>query len=412
MNKKQAKPTAHFSVIHLVLASGERLPCLVNTETWIPVRVATRWAVRFRRLRTQSSTLADNLHILCHVYSWAKTIGGFELDDYLVAGNLLTVRQIESLATFLQKREYLAEEQKGWQYEAIDAGVYNHRLSIVKDFLVWSLDSGHRGGASTLSLEQLSTARSHLEDLFITFYIGVRPSQRIEPLEDDEIQAIRRAIGPKQSTDGKWTFPEKIFSEHTKLRNWLMFETALQLGLRRGELLKLRLDSVPRGCDDAIVVKRFADDPHDSRMREPAVKTAERAIPAPDNLLKAFRVYFTSPPPLGRVRGKGPYLFTTRYGSPISLDRADDIIQDISRYSGVFPLSWHRLRHTWAEKLANELYEEQNGMEQLAWLGGWTNLHSSDRYIQRAKQHHATEKLRAYQKELYDEGSSNGNIAK
>lgn len=330
-------------------------------------------------------------------------MGDFDLDDYLTSGHQLTVRQIESLKTFLQKSEYIVEEQKGQPYEAIDAGEYNHRLAIVRDFLIWSLDSGHRGGVSSLSLEQLFTARSHLEDLFASFAIVVRPSERIEPLEDDEVQTIRDAIGPAQNEGGKWIFPEKIFSEHTKFRNWLMFETALQLGLRRGELLKLRLDSVPRGCDDAMVVKRHADDPHDSRMREPAVKTAERAIPMSDSLLAAFRTYLTSPPPLGRVRGKSPYLFTTRDGCPLSLDRADDIIQRISQHSGIH-FSWHNLRHTWAEKIANELYEEPNGMEQLAYLGGWTNLHSSDRYIQRAKQRHASEKLRAYQKKLYEKG--------
>jgi hypothetical protein len=36
------------------------------------------------------------------------------------------------------------------------------------------------------------------------------------------------------------------------LRNWLMFEIARELGIRRGELLKLRLDSLPRGADDGI----------------------------------------------------------------------------------------------------------------------------------------------------------------
>jgi len=49
---------APFTVLNVVLDSGERLPCLVETATWIPARVATRWAVRYRRYRVQSSTLA------------------------------------------------------------------------------------------------------------------------------------------------------------------------------------------------------------------------------------------------------------------------------------------------------------------------------------------------------------------
>jgi hypothetical protein len=54
---------APFTVLNVLLDSGERLPCLVEAATWIPVRVATRWAVRYRRYRVQSSTLANNLKV-------------------------------------------------------------------------------------------------------------------------------------------------------------------------------------------------------------------------------------------------------------------------------------------------------------------------------------------------------------
>ena len=52
-----------------------------------------------------------------------------------------------------------------------------------------------------------------------------------------------------------WTFPE-VFAPHARLRNWLMFEVALELGIRRGELLKLRLDSLPRGANDGVLILR------------------------------------------------------------------------------------------------------------------------------------------------------------
>ena len=84
-----------------------------------------------------------------------------------------------------------------------------------------------------------------------------------------------------------------------------MFEVALELGIRRGELLKLRLDSLPRGANDGVLILRRPDDPNDSRPHEPVAKTAERAIPASRFLLAAIRAYLfmTNPPPLGRVSG-------------------------------------------------------------------------------------------------------------
>lgn len=80
--RKDAKPIP-FTVLDVVLDSGERLPCLVESATWIPVRVATRWAVRYRRYRVQASTLASNLRVLARVYLWAHECAGCGLDNHL-----------------------------------------------------------------------------------------------------------------------------------------------------------------------------------------------------------------------------------------------------------------------------------------------------------------------------------------
>lgn len=386
---------APFTVLNMVLDSGERLPCLVETATWLPVRVATRWAVRYRRYRVQSSTLANNLRVLAWVYRWALESAGYDLDYHLTQGQALRNREIEALVSTLRVRA---------DGHALDTGAFDQHLSVVEDFLKWSLDSENRGGRSTLSLEQLTGERSRLEQLFRSLRVGARPSARIEPLEESDIHAIRGAIGPKRDAGGNQSFPD-VFSSHARLRNWLMFETALELGIRRGELLKLRLDSLPRGADDGIRILRRPDDPQDSRAREPAVKTAERVIPASRELLRTVQVYLTSPPPPGRVSGKSPYLFVTRSGSPVSIDTADDIIVAIGRASGVAPLSWHRLRHTWAERMAEVFSDQPNGMDRLVYLGGWTNPLSARRYIQRSLAKQAKEALRGYHRKVYEEAA-------
>ena len=350
-----------FTVLRVVLDSGERLPCLVDSTTWLPVRVGTRWAVRHRRYRVQSSTLVSNLRVLSRLYTWAQQTAGFDLDDFLTAGKTLDSRQVESLASDLRSNT---------DGLPADTGAFDHRLSVVEDFLRWSLDSCNRGGGHALPLSRLSAEQSRLRDIFRSLRIGGRPATRIRPLDESEVKAIRLAIGPQGSSEAGWSLPD-VFAPHARLRNWLMFETALELGIRRGELLKLRLDSLPRGANDGVLILRRPDDPHDSRPHEPAVKTAERAIPASRTLLSAVRAYLTYPPPMGRVSGKSPYLFVARSGAPLSSDRADDVIAAIGRHSGVTPLSWHRLRHTWAETMAEELAEQPNGMDRLVYLGGW-----------------------------------------
>ena len=84
---------------------------------------------------------------------------------------------------------------------------------------------------------------------------------------------------------------------------------------------------------------------------------------------------------------------------------ADDIMRTIGRHSGVTPLSWHRLRHTWAERMAEVLAEQANGMDKLVYLGGWTNPQSPKRYTQNAIARQASEAMRSYHSRLYGEDS-------
>jgi integrase len=278
---------------------------------------------------------------------------------------------------------------------------YNQQLAVVENFLCWCLYPTNRGGTSSLSFEQAAAERAKLGYLFQSLRMRGTLSPRREPLTEGEIEAIRAVIAPTKSADEQWRFPASGFSAQTALRNWLMFELALELGLRRGELLKLRLDCLPRGREEGIKVLRYPDDPHDSRTLEPAVKTAERILPASPRLLQAIRAYLTLPPPNGRVKGQSPYLFVTRHGQPVAIDSAQDVIQTMGRRSHVQPLSWHRLRHTWAERMATLLLPQPNGLDRLVYLGGWTHPDSPKRYMQHALAQQAGQTLRQYHEALY-----------
>ena len=133
---KGAAP-APFTVLNVVLDSGERLPCLVESATWHPVRVATRWAVRYRRYRVQSSTLANNLRVLARVYRWAQGTAGYDLDNHLTQGQTLRNREIESLVSTLRATT---------DGHALDTGAFDQHLAVIEDFVKWSLDSENRGG--------------------------------------------------------------------------------------------------------------------------------------------------------------------------------------------------------------------------------------------------------------------------
>jgi integrase len=283
---------------------------------------------------------------------------------------------------------------------------YDRQLSVIEAFLIWALDRENRGGGPDLQLEQMTALQVQLHRVFESLRGGFVPSKRIEPLSASEVAQIRQLIAPLPGLPQPWDFPIGGFTRSAQLRNWLMFETALGLGLRRGELLKLRVDSLVKGGQDGIRVLRCPDDPQDSRMREPAVKSAERLLPLSPLLLEAMTAYLSLRPPLGRATGKTSYLFTTRTGAPVSLDAADSIAAAISRRSGIV-FSWHSLRHTWAETLADQLLQREDGIELLMYLGGWTNPKSPEHYIEHARQRQAGEWLKRYQQT--EGGSGHGS---
>ena len=381
-----------LTIVHLKLSTGEHLPCLVQARTWLPLKLATRWAVCYRRQHVQASTLANNLFAIGKLYTWAWQVGGFELEERLRQGILPNAQELTALVDSLRR-----EGQPKRGEAVISPNTVNKYLIAIEDFLTWSLGEAR----PVLPLERRQALAWQLEAICRSLRYRSHPTRRMKPLSETETKALRKILTPQRNENGVWQFPDNGFTPTNALRNWLMVEMALELGLRLGELLKLRLDSLPRGGQAALLVRRYPDDPYDSRRHEPAVKTAERGLPVSPALLAALRFYLTAPPPLGRTSGKSPYLFVTDEGQPLSLGRAQDIIHILGERSGVKGLSWHRLRHTWAERLAVHLLDVPNGLDQLMYLGGWTHSQSPLRYIQEAVAQQAQTTLRAWQSSLY-----------
>lgn len=384
-----------LSILPLVLPTGERLPCLVYRATWLPVKLATRWLVCHRRQRVQSATLRANLYAVRRLYLWAAQQLETPLETLLLNGESLTTRQLEAFVFHLRSPSQAGKSR------VVSPNSVNKTLYAVEDFLLWAWDQARpwqphaQQDAGYTQRLQLVAVLGSLRDR------GTAP-RRHEPLSEAEIHSIRMTLAPQSQAGGRLVFPDTFFASNA-LRNWLMVEMALELGLRIGELLKLRLDSLPRGPQRLLLVRRHPDDPHDTRRHEPAVKTAERGLPLSLPLQSALRAYVTRQPPQGRLAGRSPYLFVTDEGDPLSRGRASDILEVVSQRSGVTPLSWHRLRHSWAERMASQMLEVPNGLDQLMYLGGWTQPQSPQRYIQHALAAQAQAYLRSWQQQLYEE---------
>src|ERR1700676_5472591 len=141
-----------FRVLPLTLDTGEVLPTLVDADTWVPVRVATRWLVRRRRWRSMPSTLANDLRSLGLLYSWASGALERDLDDLLEDGQAITGMQIEDLLAFLRVGGHVVDINRA---TISGSNTVARHASVIRDFLKWAVDLTSQGRSQMVSFDEI-----------------------------------------------------------------------------------------------------------------------------------------------------------------------------------------------------------------------------------------------------------------
>jgi hypothetical protein len=413
-------------VVERLDIDGEEFPVIRHKESWLPAPIALRYVIR-TRFRLGPASLINDLRAIAILYNWAEATQGIgDFEDFLTSGQLLDRDQLLTFLPFLQSRHYydldeLDKNSPGYLTlpPVVSNQTFNARLIAVSQFLEWAVEPANHGGAARFDEDEREIQTAKMMRLFKKAKLPVGDSPRREPLTIEEIQLIRKAIAPNKFGN----FPPGVFTDATRYRNWIMFESALNLGGRKGELLTIKDIHLPANNNEKFfLIPRQQDAPEDPRKRRRLRgKTSERRVPLMDpNLLPSILGYRDAAPPLGRNAPwiTTPYLFVTVEGLPISSTAADHIIKQIGKYAAellnqdttldehvrtyrkksLLALSWHRLRHTWAELAALSLYRKHR---EGAWAilkewGGWRSEESMRRYIENAKRQISFEAAREY----------------
>lgn len=421
-------------VVERLDVDGEELPVIRHAETWLPAPIALRYVLR-TRFRLGPASLTNHLRAITIVYNWAEAtegVGYFE--DFLTSGQILTRDQLLTLIPHLQLRRYGdAEELNNISPGCMERPplvcdqTFNLRLFAVRRFLEWAVEPTNHGGSAIFDEDAREVQRWKMIRLFEKEMLPVGYSPRREPMTDDEIQLIREAIAP----DKLGNYPPNVFTKRTRYRNWIMFEMAVNLGTRKGELLTLKVTHLPANEDEKFfLVPRQQDAPEDPRKRRRLRgKTSERRVPLRNpSYLPSILRYRDTAPPIGRNDPQitTPYLFVTKGGQPISNSAADHVIKQIGKYAArlvdedtsldqherarkkerLLALTWHRLRHTWAEKVAKVLYRRYGpaAFPILKEWGGWRSDESMQRYTAYARSENGDEAGRRYLSSFDQEG--------
>lgn len=382
----------------LVMESGERFPLIVRASDNEPLFEPTAFLSRERRPNGLAfSTLRAYAEAIRFLLTWADC-AGIDLQQRLNEGQILDLHEVEALAgsarrgvddlhratptrdAALQALRLITPERArrraGRSSSVVDPAVTGTRLRYIADYLEWLAKSKrHRLRADSVLAATLDKAIDEVPKTLrarVPIAGNRNPDTQREGLPED-VQERLLQVTASDSVENPF---RKKFARD---RNELIVLILYHLGLRQGELLKLKIDKAHFDARKRLLyVTRSPDDPADPRADAPQAKTRARKLELSDRLTKKILDHIVNHRRHRPNSGRHAFLFVSNSGDPLSKSALSKIFVTIRISKSDLPdhLSPHPLRHTFNENLS-EMFDkdgvtDENEKRLRSYLNGWS----------------------------------------
>lgn len=322
-----------FSVKVLVLTdpAGERLPIVIHKETGIPHPEVNQYILKRRRPVVSMKTIKKEADSLCLFLNWFHAL---EKQDHFSAIESIGAKEIYGLWEYSRKSKTMG---------AVSSAVHMFRWKVIQKYIEFEFDK---------KLLKTSYKDPIFKNIKVNKEIILKEmsalnystkSRRLSGLEDKTVKKVIE-ISDINSASNPWI-------KRDRLRNRLVLEILISLGIRAGELLKIELGDLKLGgSSPSLVIKKKEDDANDPRRNEPRVKTFGRILDLSPRLNKLINEYLRQRRLIPNAK-KSKFLFVSHTnGTPLGYLRLRNII---SRLEESCPdlygssLSPHAFRRTW-----------------------------------------------------------------
>lgn len=427
-----------------VLQGGERVPFLLD-ERRVPLFYPTLFETsQLRNGGAAVNTIRNKLEDLEVLLRW-EAASGRSLVAEFAAGRVLTLVDVVSLRDFcaLDMRYVDKDEHRSpgahnvaWLEARVGSAAprsrvgqaqqYN-RLSTIADYVEFtaSVVMQHRDNPEDAAAiaKMVSRIRSHRP----------RAKTRYEDEDPDARSPPREVIGRFMAAMAVDSPQNPFHDPALRLRNAIIFGLLRWTGMRRGELLSLRIDQLDLGDAPQVWVRRNQDDAHDSRPNQPVSKTKERPMPIPEALAEQIQSYVLNQRAKIAPARKHPYLLVSHregptYGHPLSTSALGSRIMATARsaapeFSQMHP---HAFRHHFNYELSVKIdahnaevrahpedpalkpITEAQELDIRAFLNGHHSVASGQFYTRRHVREQADRAVRGLQSETMDAVTPNG----
>lgn len=408
---KNVNKTQTYTTKIILFNNGERFPILLDTTTGEPDYWCTLYSIT--QLRAKGRAVATIKQTIRNILLFKIIMKNLNINE-----KILEQRFKEGWIFHLYEIEGLTEQCKLFVEDILHntASFSNHK-HLSDSF------ENHRAKNSNKILQTIgaNTAGNRIRDIrdFLDWWVNAYLAKikinnpKYSKLVESKKFVIKNLTSriPKESHNssfgGREGLPiniQKILlemidhnsltnpwkSKFTRARNELIILWLLQFGIRRGELLNLKISDINFQQETFYILRR-ADDPDDPRKDQPNVKTKGRKLEMPKVIADLTHHYIID------YRAKLPYskkhefLFVAdKTGQPLSKIAVNKIFEQLKNANKDLPrdLSAHILRHTWNDNFSKHMDKKAIGEERekqiRSYIMGWSpTSNTSSNYTKR-----------------------------
>lgn len=294
-----------------------------------------------------------------------------------------------------RKRKFVARETVG------------NRLRTIRDYVIWlaemCLSRTKAGSLVFLALkDNIADFREKIDARSPSVNHSLIDAR--EGLSEVELETLLDLINRK-SEDNPFR------GEFLKSRNEVIFTWLLIAGIRKGELLNVKISDIDFKNNQVSILRR-ADDIDDPRINRPNVKTKSRKLPIPDNIMKITEHYILDH--RAKIRGARKHEFlivSSTDGKPLSITGVSVVFRRLRKKFPKLPddFTAHILRHTWNDNFSKEADRKGFSQEeeikirttQMGWKDG-SNM--AETYTRRHVREKANEAINEMAEQLFNKG--------
>jgi integrase len=347
---------------------------------------------------------AAGLYALPYVLTYAEQ-SGFDIEARLLQGQPFLPHEMRGFAYWLEQRfrdEHAEKSGPGTHLPAARRKTLNNILYGAQRFEEWFVETYYQSSTPGMRAAEAGAIRGTQKRLWESLHQPIKQKPEATDLTDDEIRAIETYLrgigwGPNATQSGA--------------RLYLTWRLAIELGLRIGEILSLRLEDCPTRTRPSFRIVRIEErggqrDPRAKRPPRPKTLGRELTPIFANSMLTTLVSEYQSVHRYGwktsqktgkRIKDHAPahpYLLVDKAGKPVEQHTASEGAQLIAKETGI-PFTWHMARHAFFNRAYAALTQITNPNEQntrtmdLVYWGGWSDPDSLLIYSQRARRENA-----------------------